>query len=103
VYYQIHAEDKKYFITSYDMYSLRRGLQVFKKIEEPLEVTKVIFSREIDPQEEKFFDYISKGLKIKWGKIVLYFPFDFSDQNAIFINKLAMLYEIIGGNNTTKR
>ena len=87
VYYQIHAEDKKYFITSYDMYSLRRGLQVFKKIEEPIEVNKVIFSREIDPQEEKFFDYISKGLKVKWGKNVLYFPFDFSDQNAIFINQ----------------
>ena len=33
VYYQIKAEDKKYFITSYDLYSLRRGLQVFKKIE----------------------------------------------------------------------
>ena len=62
-------------------------MQVFKKIEEPIDVTKVIFTKEMDANEEKYFEYISKGLKIRWGKIVLYFPFDFSDQNAIFINQ----------------
>lgn len=87
VYYQIKPEDKKYFITSFDLYSLRRGLQVFKKLEEPIEVTKILFTKEMDPNEEKYFEFISKGLKIKWNKIVLYFPFDFSDQNAIFINQ----------------
>lgn len=87
VYYQIKPEDKKYFITSFDLYSLRRGLQVFKKLEEQIEVTKVLFTHDMDPKEEKYFEFISKGLKIKWNDIVLYFPFDFSDQNAIFINQ----------------
>ena len=85
VYYQIKEEDVKYFITSFDLYSLRRGLQVFKKIEEPISVTKVLFTKDMDPNEEKYFEYISKGLKIKWNKIVLYFPFDLADQNAIFV------------------
>ena len=87
IYYQIKAEDKKYFITSFDLYSLRRGLQVFKKLEEPIEVTKVLFTKDMDPNEEKYFEFLSKGLKIKWNKIVLYYPFDLSDQNAIFINQ----------------
>lgn len=87
VYYQIKAEDKKYFVTSFDLYSLRRGLQVFKKLEEPIEVTKVLFTKEMDPNEEKYFEFISKGIKVKWSKIVLYFPFDYSDQNAIFANQ----------------
>lgn len=87
VYYQIKPEDKKYFVTSFDLYSLRRGLQVFKKIEEPIDVTRVTFTKDMDPKEEKYFEFISKGLKIKWNKIVLYFPFDFTDQNAIFINQ----------------
>ena len=39
VYYQIKEEDVKYFVTSFDLYSLRRGLQVFKKIEEPITMT----------------------------------------------------------------
>ena len=87
VYYQIKPEDKKYFVTSFDLYSLRRGLQVFKKIEEPIEATKVLFTKEMDPKEEKYFEFISKGLKVKWNDIVLYFPFEFTDQNAIFINQ----------------
>ena len=86
-YYQIQPDDKKYFVTSYDLYSLRRGLQVFKKMVEPINVTKVVFTKDMDPNEEKYFDFLAKGLKIKWDKDVLYFPFDFTDQNAIFINQ----------------
>lgn len=85
VYYQIKEEDVKYFVTSFDLYSLRRGLQVFKKMEEPITMTKVLFTKDMDPSEEKYFDYISKGLKIKWKKVTLYFPFDLADQNAIFV------------------
>ena len=86
-YYQIKTEDKKYFITSFDVYSLRRGLQVFKKMEQPVEVTKVLFTKDMLPEEDKYLNYLSKGLKIKWAKDVLYFPFDLADQNAIFANQ----------------
>lgn len=86
-YYQIKPEDKKYFITSFDIYSLRRGLQVFKKMEEPVEVTKVLFTKEMLPEEDKYLDFLAKGLKIKWDKEVLYFPFELGDQNAIFANQ----------------
>jgi hypothetical protein len=48
-------------------------------------MTKVLFTKDMDPSEEKYFDYISKGLKIKWKKVTLYFPFDLADQNAIFV------------------
>ena len=99
VYYQIKPEDKKYFITSFDLYSLRRGLQVFKKIEEPIEVTKVLFTHDMDPKEEAYFEFISKGLKVKWNEIVLYFPFDFSDQNAIFIAQRAGRIQLKGLSN----
>lgn len=86
-YYQIQADDKKYFITSFDLYCLRRGLQVFKKIEEPVEVTKVLFTKDMAPDEEKYLNFLAKGLKVKWSKEILYFPFDLTDQNAIFANQ----------------
>ena len=99
VYYQIKEEDIKYFITSFDLYSLRRGLQVFKKMEESITMTKVFFTKDMDPNEEKYFDYISKGLKIKWNKNILYFPFDLSDQNAIFIAQRAGRIQLKGLSN----
>ena len=86
-YYQIKPEDNKYFITSFDVYCLRRGLQVFKKIEQPVQVTKVLFTKEMLPDEDKYLNFLSKGLNIKWGKEILYFPFELGDQNAIFSNQ----------------
>ena len=86
-YYQIQADDKKYFITSFDLYCLWRGLQVFKKLEEPVEVTKVLFTKDMAPDEEKYLNFLAKGLKVKWSKEILYFPFDLTDQNAIFANQ----------------
>lgn len=86
-YYQIKTDDKKYFITSFDVYCLRRGLQVFKKIEEQIEVTKVLFTKEMLPEEDKYLNFLAKGLKIKWAKDILYFPFELGDQNAIFANQ----------------
>lgn len=86
-YYGIKTEDKKYFVTSFDLYSLRRGLQVFKKIEQPIEATKILFTKEMLAEEEKYLDFLSKGLKVKWDQNVLYFPFELGDQNAIFSNQ----------------
>lgn len=86
-YYKIKTDDKKYFVTSFDIYNLRRGLQVFRKLEVPTEVTKVLFTKEMLAEEDKYLNYLSKGLKIKWNASILYFPFEIGDQSAIFSNQ----------------
>ena len=78
---------KNYFVTSFDVYNLRRGLQVFKKLEEPTAVTKVLFTKEMLAEEDNYLNYLSKGLKIKWNQNILYFPFEIGDQSAIFSNQ----------------
>lgn len=83
----IKTEDKKYFITSFDLYCLRRGLQVFRRLETPTEVTKVLFTKDMLPEEDQYLNYLSKGLKIKWNPDIIYFPFETADQNAIFSNQ----------------
>ena len=87
VYFGVKPDDKHFFITSFDLYCLRRGLQVFRRLEGQVEVTKVLFTKEMLPEEEQFLDHLSKGLKIKWDNDVIYFPFELGDQNAIFSNQ----------------
>lgn len=87
VYFGVKPDDKHFFITSFDLYCLRRGLQVFRRLENPVEVTKVLFTKEMLPDEDKYLNFLSKGLNIKWGKEILYFPFELGDQNAIFSNQ----------------
>lgn len=86
-YFGIKPEDKKLFVTSFDLYNLRRGLQVFRKLTQPVEVKRVIFTKEMDPKEEEYLNFLSKKLPIKWDPDVVYFPFETSDLNAIYSNQ----------------
>lgn len=85
--FKIKPSDKHYFVTAFDLYSLRRGLQVFKRLETPVNVTKVLFTKEMLPDENKYLDYLSKSLKIKWDEDIIYFPFELGDQNMIYTNQ----------------
>lgn len=86
-YFGIKPEDKKLFVTSFDLYNLRRGLQVFRKLTQSVEVKRVIFTKELDPKEDEYLNYLSKNLPVKWDPDVVYFPFETSDLNAIYSNQ----------------
>lgn len=86
-YLGVKPDTKKFFITSFDLYCLRRGLQVFRKLTEPVEVTKVYFTKEMDNAENEYLNHMSKGLKIKWDEDIIYFPFETADLNAIYNNQ----------------
>lgn len=86
-YLGVKTETKKFFVTSFDLYSLRRGLQVFRKITEPIEVTKVYFTKEMDKAEDEYLNHMSRGLKIKWNEDIIFFPFETADLNAIYNNQ----------------
>lgn len=99
-YFGIKAEDKKFFVTSFDLYNLRRGLQVFKKITEPVAVQKVLFTKDMDLKEDQYLNYLSKNLKIQWNKDIIYFPFETSDLNAIYSNQRSGRIQLKGLSST---
>lgn len=94
--FKIKTEDKKFFVTSFDIYCLKRGLQVFKKMEEQIEVQKVIFSKDMLEEEDQYINYLSRGLKIKWKEDIIFFPFENGDQTAIFTNQRSERIQIKG-------
>lgn len=99
-YFGIKAEDKKLFVTSFDLYSLRRGLQVFKKIPEPIEAKRVLFTKDMDLKEQQYLEHLSKGLKVKWDQDIVYFPFETSDLNAIYSNQRSGRIQLKGLSST---
>ena len=85
--FKIGTEDKKYFVTSFDIYCLRRRLQVFRRLETPTPVTKVYFTKDMLTAEDDYLNFLSRGLKVKWNSDIVYFPFELGDQNVIFANQ----------------
>ena len=94
--FKVKPEDKHYFVTAFDLYSLRRGLQIFKRLEAPVNVTKILFTRDMIPEENNYLNFLSKSLKIKWDEDIVYFPFEHGDQNIIYTNQRSGRIKVSG-------
>ena len=94
--YRISPKDKHYFVTSFDIYSLKRGLQTFLYAKEPVNVTKVLFTKDMLPEEEEYLNFLSKKLKIRWNSEIIFFPFEAGDQSAIYANQRSSRIRIRG-------
>lgn len=79
---------KNYFVTSFDLYSLKRGLEIINDLKEPTTLTKIIYSKDILKEENEYLNYISLGTKAIWNEdYILYMPIDNGDQSIIIENQ----------------
>ena len=62
--FKIENCDKIYFATSFDMYSIRRGVESISGIYSPINVTKVLFSKEASREEDDYLNYMTSNSKI---------------------------------------
>ena len=86
--FNISETNKKYFVTGFDAYSLKRGLEILAGIGETLELKKVLFSKNLSYEEEEYFNYLALGTKVKWDEETIYFPFEQGDQGVIIENQM---------------
>ena len=75
---------KNYFVTSFDLYSLNKGIKIFQGLENKAKLTKILFSYEnTTKDEEEYLDTISLEYDVEWSEYVLYFPITAED-NKVF-------------------
>ena len=87
--YNMQNSDISFFVTSFDLYSLKRGLEVISGIEEPIKMTKVLFSKNMLKSEDEYLDFLSTNFKVEWEEEKVFFPFDQGDQSIIIDNQRA--------------
>lgn len=83
----LQASDKVYFVTSFDAYSLKKGIEILSQLGVPTHITRIFFSRDILKEEEEYFDYLSLGIKAIWSEEKLYFLLENGDFPAIMENQ----------------
>lgn len=86
--FNISETNKKYFVTGFDSYSLKRGLEILAGMGETLELKKVLFSKNISYEEEEYFNYLALETKVKWDDETIYFPLEQGDQGVIIENQM---------------
>lgn len=87
--FELNTTDKNFFVTSFDIYSLRRGLQILSLIQNPMKLTKILFSENMLKAENDYLDYLSLGYKILWDEERIYFPRENGDLTVISENQRA--------------
>jgi hypothetical protein len=86
--FNVDKSIKNYFVTSFDLYSLKKGIEIINGFKEPVKLTKILYSRNILKEENEYLNYISLGSNVIWNEeFVVYFPFDNGDQNVIIENQ----------------
>ena len=83
----ISPEDKHCFLTTFDVYSVQKGLDVLRNIKQPTKVIKALVTRDPDSEESEYLDFTTFNLKIKWEQNIVYVPFETEDIYEIYQNQ----------------
>ena len=79
--------EKLYFITAVDNFSLRKGIEIIGDMRAKIEMTKILFEREISEENNEYLNLLTLTSPIEWEKEILYFPYDQGDLTAIIENQ----------------
>lgn len=81
--FEMENADKNYFVTSFDMFSLKKGIDIFKNVIRPMELTKIEFAYETSKEDEDYLNYIALEYKVNWNNYVFYFQI-LGEDNKVF-------------------
>lgn len=86
--FNIKSAYKNYFVTSFDIYSLKKGLEIINNIEEKVKLTKILFSKDMIKEDNEYLNYLSLGSKVIWNEeFRIYIPIDNGDLSVIIENQ----------------
>ena len=83
----LQGADKVYFVTSFDTYSLRKGVEILSQLGVPTRITRIFYSKDMLREEEEYFDFLSLGIKAIWNEEKIYFLLENGDMPAIMENQ----------------
>ncbi|MBR6504852.1 MAG: hypothetical protein IKT41_03985 [Clostridia bacterium] len=81
-------EIKNYFVTSFDLYSLRKGMEALQDLENQINITKVLFTTKFMGAEDEYLNFVLSDINIKWEEEKIYMPFYTDDQEVIYENQI---------------
>lgn len=85
--FDLNTTEKNYFVTGFDLFSIKRGIQIISLIKSPVKFSKILFSQNISKDENDYLEYISSGCKIIWDENRVYFPIENGDLTVIAENQ----------------
>lgn len=85
--FEVINSEKFYFVTTFDSFSLKKGIEILENIEQRVNVTKVLFERDFSEENDRYLNFLSIKCVAKWEKEKVYFPYEQGDLSAMMENQ----------------
>lgn len=85
--FELIKAEKNYFVSAFDLYSLKKGLEILSGLKEPVALTKILFSKDMTKEEDDYLNFLSMGYKVLWNDYRIYFILNNEDTNALIENQ----------------
>jgi len=85
--FEIQSSDEHCFVTGFDLYSLKTGIETLQSIKTSTKVTKIYFTRDMLKEEDEYLMALSQNLKVTWNDEIIFFPFENGDRNVLNNNQ----------------
>ena len=79
--------DLIYFVTSFDVYCLKRGIEALNGLKDTISAKKVLYTKNMLKEEDEYLNFLSMNSKVIWKEERIFFPFEQGDQSVIFENQ----------------
>lgn len=81
--FNIQEAETNFFVTAFDLYSLKRGIEILSGIKQTIELRKILFAEAIYKEDDEYLNFLSLDKKIIWDDEKVYFPIDINDRKTI--------------------
>lgn len=85
--FEIESIGKNYFVTAFDIYSLRRGIEILKNLSQSFKLSRVLMNYDIKKEDEEYLNYLSMDTKVEWDNFTIYIPLLDENQRQIEDNQ----------------
>ena len=87
--FELNKAKKNFFVTGFDLYSLKRGLEIFSEIKQPIVMTKILFSTDMQSSENEYLNYLASNYKITWNELEIVMSVEIENMTAFMENQKA--------------
>jgi len=87
--FEMMTAELNYFVTAFDNYSLKRGLEIIGTMQQKIGMKKILFSRDMLEEENDYLDFLSFYYSIMWHEGKIFFPYEKGDNTVHIENQRA--------------
>ncbi len=85
--FEIISSEKIYFVTGFDSFSLKKGIEIIGTMRQKVKMKKILFERDFIEEDDEYLNLLSLTYPIEWDEEKIYFPYDQGDLTAIIENQ----------------